>query len=95
MLELQAEKTFRGTWDEVVSHRDEIPSNAIIELKVYAVKSETDENVGDFGGKTIGEAYGHLFGNSSFGPSDLAERTEDYLIQSGFGESPNRCDSNQ
>ncbi len=30
----QASKTYRGTWDEIASHRGEIPPNAILELTV-------------------------------------------------------------
>jgi hypothetical protein len=41
----------------------------------------------ELGGKTVGELYGHLLGTVSFEPSDLAERAEEYLAMSGFGET--------
>ncbi len=33
-------KTYRGTLDEVLSHRDEIPPDATVELKVFAEEPE-------------------------------------------------------
>jgi hypothetical protein len=86
MIELKPNRILRGTWDEVVSLRDEIPSDAMVEVKVYKPRSETDEGSGDFGGKTIGDVYGHLFGTLNFSPPDLAERAEEYLAESGFGD---------
>ncbi len=37
----QTPKIFRGTWDEIASHRDEIPPGTIVELKVIEEPSET------------------------------------------------------
>ena len=31
----QPVKTYRGTWDELMSHRNEIASDAVLEVKVY------------------------------------------------------------
>lgn len=35
MLQSQPTKTFRVTWDELMSHRSEIAPNAVLEVKVY------------------------------------------------------------
>ena len=47
----------------------------------------------ELGGKTIGELYGPLLGTVRFEPSDLAERTEEYLAVSGFGRTTNHRDT--
>lgn len=92
MLELQPDKTFRGAWDEVAGHLDEIPSNAVVEIGLYALNFDPNAEVGDFGGRTIGDVYGHLFGTSNFGPPDLAERAGEYSAERGFGETQDGCD---
>jgi hypothetical protein len=30
-------KTLRGTWEEILAHRDEIPRSSVVEVKVYAL----------------------------------------------------------
>lgn len=35
MLDSQPTKTYRGTWEEIASHRHEIPAGAVLEVKVY------------------------------------------------------------
>ena len=43
MAQLDAQppiKTFRGTWDEIVAHSDEIPKTSEIELRVFAAKPQ-------------------------------------------------------
>ncbi len=80
MLELQPDRILQGPWGEVVSHRDEIPSNAVVELKVFLPALETEREIGDLGGRGIGELYGHLFGAVSFGPPDLADREDHRAI---------------
>ena len=35
MLEGQPIKTYRGTWDELMSHRNEIAPGAVLEVRVY------------------------------------------------------------
>ena len=79
-------KTFRGTWDEVVSHRDEIPEGAIVEVRVYVPKLAADEGIGSFGGRSVADMIREI-GLLSFGPDDLGEKAEEYLAASGFGET--------
>ena len=31
----QPAKTYRGTWDQVLAHRDEIPGDMVVEVRVY------------------------------------------------------------
>jgi hypothetical protein len=35
MKKIEPEKVYRGTWVDLIRHRDEIPAGAILELKVY------------------------------------------------------------
>jgi len=43
MLETQIPiKTLRGTLAEVLTHRDEIPSDSIIEVRIYAAPQEIE-----------------------------------------------------
>jgi len=88
MINPQPSKTFRGTADEVFSHRNEIPAGAILELNVFEPAPESDEAVGDFGGKSVYEAFEHVIGTVSFEPTDLGRRAEEYL--EGFGETKNK-----
>ena len=37
------ERTYRGSWKEVLSHRDEIPDTSEVELKVLNPQANTDE----------------------------------------------------
>ncbi len=39
-LDSQPNKTYRGTWDEVLAHRDEIPGTTEVEVRVFEPKSE-------------------------------------------------------
>lgn len=39
----QPSKIYRGTIDEVLSHRNEIPTGATVELKVFAEKPEAQQ----------------------------------------------------
>ena len=91
MLDTQPSKTFRGTWDEVASHRGEIPEGAIVEVRVYEPKPVTDEEIGDFGGRSVADMIREI-GLLSFEPSDLGERAEEYLAETGFGETRDRRD---
>lgn len=38
----QPSKVFRGSFEEVFSHKDEIPSGAILELKVFEAEPEEE-----------------------------------------------------
>ena len=48
-------KTFRGSVEEVFSHRDEIPAGAILELRVFDPQTEAEDEIGDFGGKSVAD----------------------------------------
>jgi len=37
----QPSKTFRGTWDEVMAHSDEIPKTSEVELRVFEPRKQT------------------------------------------------------
>ena len=41
-LDAQPRQTFRGTWDQILSHRHEIPDTAEVEVRVYGPKPATD-----------------------------------------------------
>ena len=88
MINPQPSKTFRGNFEEVFSHRDEIPPGAILELKVFEPQPETDDEVGDFGGKSVYEVFQDVIGTLRFEPTDLGRHAEEYL--SGFGETEKR-----
>lgn len=46
MLQAEPVKTYRVTWDELMSHRSEIAPNAVLEVKVYepSVPQVDEEN---------------------------------------------------
>jgi hypothetical protein len=37
-------KTYRGTWDQVLAHSDEIPGTAEVEVRVFEPKPVTDDD---------------------------------------------------
>ncbi len=37
----QPSKVFRGTWDEILTHSDEIPQTSEVELRVFEPKRQT------------------------------------------------------
>jgi hypothetical protein len=86
MINPQPSQTFRGSVEEVFSHRDEIPPGAVLELKVFAPQPEEEEV--EFGGKSVYEVFQDVIGTLDFEPTDLGRRAEDYLA--GFGETTNR-----
>ena len=86
MTNLRLIKIIRGTVEEVFSHRDEMPADAFLELNVYEKASETDEEMGDFGGKSAADLVREI-GFVDGGPPDLA-RNPKYM--EGFGETKNR-----
>ena len=81
----QPSRIYRGTVEEVFSHRSEIPPDATLELKVFEEKPEASEETGAFGGKSLLEAFPHLFGTERGGPPDMSEHPEKYM--QGFGET--------
>jgi hypothetical protein len=70
-------KTIRGTWDEIVSHKDELPPGALLEMRVLTPEPDTSESLYD--------RFSYLFGAVEGGPSDVAEHPEQYM--NGFGET--------
>jgi hypothetical protein len=88
MLETEPVKTFRGTWDEVASHRDEIPEGAVVEVRVYVPKPVADEGIGDFGGRSVADMIREIGFIEAEGPSDMARHPEKYM--KGFGETKTR-----
>lgn len=90
MINPQPVKIYQGTIEEVLSHREEIPAGTIVELKVFDQQSQQVEEVGDFGGKSLYEVYGHLFGTVEGGPTDVARNPKKY--REGFGKTRDRRD---
>lgn len=83
----QPSKTFRGTWDEILSHSNEISRSSKVELRVFDESPESEDETGAFGGKSVLEAFPHLFGTEHGGPPDMSEHPEKYL--QGLGETKN------
>lgn len=79
-------KTFRGSVEEVFSHRDEIPEDAILELKVFEPIHKADAEEGDFGGKSIADLIREI-GLVEGLPSDLSTNPRH---MEGFGETNDR-----
>jgi hypothetical protein len=47
MAQLDAErrsKTYRGTWDQILAHSDEIPKTAEVEVRVFEPKPSAEED---------------------------------------------------
>jgi hypothetical protein len=44
-LEAQPRQTFRGTWDQILRHRDEIPYTAEVEVRVFGPKPTADPSI--------------------------------------------------
>ena len=86
MINPQPSKTFRGNADEVFSHRDEIPPGAFLELRVFEPTAEEDEELGDFGGKSVADLIREI-GFVEGLPSDLSTNPK---YMEGFGETKNR-----
>ncbi len=78
----QPSKIYRGTVDEVFSHRSEIPPDATVELKVFEDMPDT----GDFDGKSLADVI-QVIGTIKGLPSDL---TTNPKYMQGFGETHNR-----
>jgi hypothetical protein len=83
----QPTKTYRGTIAEVFSHRNEIPDDSMVELRIFEEPQKPAEEIGAFGGKSVLEAFPHLFGTEFGGPTDISEHPEKYM--QGLGETKN------
>ena len=70
----QPSKTFRGTIDEVLSHRSEIPAGATVELKVF------EEEIGN---KSLADALQEI-GTVTGLPADLSTNPK---YMQGLGET--------
>jgi hypothetical protein len=95
MLEIKPTKTFRGTLDEVRSHFDEIPADSTVEIRVFEPAKETvnsENEIGDFGGRNLYEVFKDFIGTVEGGPPDLGENAEEYLAKSDFGVTRNLRD---
>lgn len=44
-LDAQPSKTFRGTWNQILDHRDEIPSTSEVEVRVFGPKPTVDPSI--------------------------------------------------
>ncbi len=86
MSTLQPSRTYRGSVEEVFSHRNEIPPDAILELKVFDPQPGTEEQIGDYGGKSAADILQEI-GFVDSGPYDLATNPK---YMEGFGETKNR-----
>ncbi|MCW3097980.1 MAG: hypothetical protein JWL77_3598 [Chthonomonadaceae bacterium] len=75
----QPSKIYRGTVDEVFSHRNEIAAGAFLELRVFEGRPNSEEEVGAFGGKSLLDMFPHLFGTEHGGPDDMSEHPEKYM----------------
>jgi hypothetical protein len=75
----QPSRTYRGTMAEVFSHRNEIPEGVMVELNIFEGTPEPEEELGAFGGQSVLEAFPHLFGTESGGPTDMSEHPEKYM----------------
>jgi hypothetical protein len=57
----------------------------IVSAHLPPVEVSENQELGDFGGRTLGEVFGHLFGTVKSGASDKATHPEKYM--QGFGET--------
>jgi hypothetical protein len=80
----QPTRVYRGTVDEVFSHRSEIPDDAQLELRVFENTEDSQEEEGDFGGKSLLDVFSHLIGTVEGLPPDLSTNPK---YMEGFGET--------
>ena len=71
-------KTFRGTLAEVLSHQDEVPEGAVVELRIYASQVEEAGDAGAFGGKNVADIISEVGFIETSGPSDMGRHPEKY-----------------
>ena len=74
----QPTRVYRGTVDEVFSHRGEIPDDAQLELKVYEPDDDTEVN-----GKSLADVVREI-GTVKGLPEDLSTNPK---YMRGFGET--------
>ena len=74
----QPSKIYRGTVEEVFSHRNEIPPGATLELKVFEPETEDD-----FKGKSLADVLQDI-GTVKGLPADLSTNPK---YMQGFGET--------
>jgi len=83
MRKVQPTATYTGTTDEVFRHREDIPDGAILVLRVYEPEPQAEPDSNNE--PSLFERYSHLFGTATELPPDLAEHSEQYLTDTGFG----------
>lgn len=81
----QPGKVYRGMVEEVFSHRNEIPSDATVELKVFESNVKTDIETSGFDGKSLADLIMEV-GTVKGLPSDLSTNPE---YMQGLGETKN------
>lgn len=86
MLNQHPNKTYRGTWDQLASHKDEIPPGAILELKIVESNVDLTNETDDFDGKSAADIILEI-GTVSGLPYDLSTNPKH---MEGFGEIGNR-----
>jgi len=79
------DKVFRGTVDEVFSHRGEIPPGATVELNVWEERPGAEQRAGQLGGKSLADRILEI-GTVRGLPPDLSSNAR---YMEGFGETKN------
>ena len=79
----QPTKVYRGTVEEVFSHRGEIPPDAILELKVFEENAIPGDNEEIFSGRSVLEVFPDLFGTELGEPEDMSEHPSKYMKDFG------------
>ena len=75
---LENPKSYRGTWEEIASHKDDLPPNAILEIRVVAPQPQ------DTTGVSLYERFKDVIGTVDGLPSDLSTNPK---YMEGFGET--------
>jgi len=82
----ESSKTYRGTVDEVFSHRNEIPAGSTVELRVLPDTPKSDEDPNPFGDKSLAELFEEIGAVEGL-PADLSTNP---AYKEGFGELSDR-----
>lgn len=85
MINQQPNKIFRGTWEQLISIKDQISPEAVLELKVFESPPADNEEGSAYGGKTAADVVREI-GFVHGGPSDLSTNPKH---MEGFGEERN------